>query len=68
MSAEPPLLTLDETAALLRCSKAHVSKLIRARVRGVKPIPAIHLGRRVLIRRDDLFVWLSDKTLSSVVR
>jgi excisionase family DNA binding protein len=60
--------TLDETAAFLRCSKAHLSKLIRGKVMGVKPLPAIRLGRRVLVRRDDLFQWLSDRKSGSVVR
>ena len=66
--AEPPsLLTLDETATFLRCSKAHASKLARGRIRGVKPLPVIRLGRRVLVRRDALFHWLSDSGQRTVV-
>lgn len=66
--SEHSLLTLDETAALLRCSKAHASKLTRGKIRGVKPLPAIRLGRRVLVRREDLLQWLSHNTSGSVVR
>ncbi len=56
------LLTLNETAALLRCSKAHASKLMRGKIRGLKPLPSIHLGRRVLVRREDLFHWISEQS------
>lgn len=52
-----PVLTLNEVATLLRLSKAHVSKLARGRVRGVKPLPVIRLGRRVLVRREALTDW-----------
>ena len=66
--AEPPsLLTLDETATFLRCSKAHASKLARGRIRGVKPLPVIRLGRRVLVRRDALFLWITERGSGSVV-
>ena len=68
MNPESTLLTLDETAALLRCSKAHASKLLRGRVRGLKTLPVVRLGRRVLVRREDLFLWLSQASSSSVVR
>ena len=56
------ILTLDEAASLLRISKAHASKLARGLVRGTKAFPVIRLGRRVLVRRDALFQWLSDRT------
>lgn len=52
------LLTLAEAAALLHCSKAHISKAISGRVVGCAPIPAVSLGRRKLIRRDSLRKWV----------
>jgi excisionase family DNA binding protein len=55
---ERPLLTIAEVAALLRCSKAHVSKLVNGHVPGTARLTAIHLGRRVLIRRETLDEWL----------
>lgn len=64
----PPVLTLDETATFLRCSKAHASKLARGRVRGVKPLPVIRLGRRVLVQKTVLLEWLSQTVPSSVCR
>jgi excisionase family DNA binding protein len=63
MSTTPALLTLAETAALLRCSKAHASKLARGKIPGVAPLPTIRLGRRVLIRHDQLLQWLSARPL-----
>ncbi len=50
-------LTLAGVAVDLHCSKAHVSNLIRGRVAGVTPLPAIRLGRRVLVRRRTLDDW-----------
>ena len=52
------VLTVAEVAEALRCSKAHVHNLIAGRVRGTNPLPAIHVGRRSLVRRESLFDWL----------
>jgi excisionase family DNA binding protein len=60
------MLTLDEVATILRISKAHASKLTRGQVRGVSPLPAVRLGRRVIIRRDDLFHWLRNNVPGNV--
>ena len=53
-----PLLTLAEASAYLRCSKAHVSNLIRGLVPNSQPLPVVRLGRRVYIRRDSLTQYL----------
>jgi len=50
--------TVSEVASFLRCSKAHVHNLIAGRVRGVNPLPSIHLGRRSLVRKETLIEWL----------
>jgi hypothetical protein len=52
------LLTLANVAKLLHCSKAHVSHVIAGRVPGCLPIPAVHLGRRTLVRRESLVSWI----------
>jgi hypothetical protein len=52
------LLTLGEVAELLHCSKAHVSNVIAGRVPGCLPIPAVHLGRRTLVRHESLAAWI----------
>lgn len=55
---QAPLLTLAEASAYLRCSRAHVSNLIRGLVPNSHPLPAVRLGRRVYIRRDSLARYL----------
>jgi len=52
------LLTLADAAKLLHCSKAHVCKAVSGRVPGCTPIPAVSLGRRKLIRREALRLWI----------
>ena len=51
------ILTVDEVATELRCSKAHVYKAINGKVAGVSRLPAIGMGRRKLIRRSTLEQW-----------
>ena len=66
-AAAVELLSLREVAKLLHVSKAHVSNAVAGRVRGCKPIPAIRLGRRTLIRRESLLCWIeqNDKIAAS---
>ncbi len=55
------LLTVDEVAELLRRSSKSVYSMIeRAQLPGVT-----RLGRRLLIRRDDLLRWLNESRASS---
>lgn len=54
------LLTLTDVAVLLHCSKAHVSNVIAGRVKGCKPLPSLHLGRRPLVRRATLLQWIAE--------
>ena len=59
-SSEPAIdnvLTVDEVAQELKCSKSHVYNLINNRVAGVKPLPTISLGRKKLIRRSAFEAW-----------
>ena len=53
------ILTLREVAQRLRCSKAHVSKLLSGRVRGVPRLTHIAMGRRKVVRREWLEAWLN---------
>lgn len=53
-----PLLTAEEVALELRCSRAHVYNILGGKVLGLPPLPAIRLGRRTLIRRTALQEWL----------
>jgi hypothetical protein len=52
------LLTLADVAELLHCSKAHVGKAVAGRVPGCPPIPSVSLGRRKLVRRTSLLMWI----------
>jgi excisionase family DNA binding protein len=52
------LLTMAEVAQLLHCSKAHICNVIAGRVHDCRPIPAVCLGRRKLVRRAALAEWL----------
>jgi excisionase family DNA binding protein len=56
---QPDVLTVSEVASLLRCSKAHVCKAINGQIPGVAPIPAVRLGRRMLVLRRSLAAWLA---------
>ena len=56
----PEVLTLREVAQVLRCSKAHVCKIVNGQVAGTPQLPAITLGRRKLVRRATLLSWLAE--------
>jgi excisionase family DNA binding protein len=51
------ILTAREVAVELRCSKAHVYHAIAGKVAGVSALPAISMGRRLLVRRSALEQW-----------
>jgi hypothetical protein len=51
------ILTVLDVATELRGSKAHVHNAIKGKVAGVSQLPAIHMGRRKLIRRSALEQW-----------
>lgn len=57
-TVEDPILSAQEVAQELRCSKAHVYNVIRGKVDGVSPLPVITMGRRCLIRRSTLYTWM----------
>ena len=55
------LLTVDETAELLRKSRKAVYLMVsRGQLPGVT-----YIGRSLLIRRDDLLAWLDESRASS---
>jgi excisionase family DNA binding protein len=60
----PPFLTADEIAGLLRTTRKGVYVMVeRGQLPGVTRI-----GRRVLVRRDDLLDWLRQKSTPSLER
>ena len=54
------VLTVTEVAYVLRCSKAHVCKIINGQVKGAAPIPTIAVGRRKVVRRQSLLRWMTE--------
>ena len=59
--ALPVLLTVDEAAELLRTTRRAIYAMIERR-----QLPGIiRIGRRVLLRADDLLNWLNQKSAPS---
>jgi len=57
----PLLLTVDETARLLRTTRSAIYMMVsRQQLPG-----AIRIGRRVLVRSADLIAWLDQKRAPS---
>jgi excisionase family DNA binding protein len=57
----PMLLTVDDAAELLRTTKRAIYAMIERR-----QLPGIiRIGRRVLLRADDLLNWLNQKSAPS---
>lgn len=59
-TAEKPVLTIAEVAAILRCSKAHVSNVLNGRVAGVSKLTHFSMGRRKLVRKEWLEHWMEE--------
>jgi hypothetical protein len=57
--ALPPVLTITDVACFLRCSKAHVCHLINGEARAASRLPSVRLGRRTLVRKESLLLWLA---------
>jgi predicted DNA-binding transcriptional regulator AlpA len=51
------ILTAQEVAAELRCSKAHVYKLMNGQVKNRTVLPHIALGRKKVVRRSSFEAW-----------
>jgi excisionase family DNA binding protein len=54
----PRVLNLAEAAALVRCSRAHLSNAVNGKIRGIPRLPSVRIGRRLLFRRESLEQWL----------
>ena len=67
-AAVSKVLNLAEAAALIRCSRAHLSNIVNGKIRGIPRLPAVRIGRRVLFRRESLELWLQQvKPLNSAL-
>ena len=63
--AQSDVLTMEEVASMLRCSKAHLSNVLNGKVPSLPPLPHVSLGRRKLIRKTVLEAWLKRLEVSS---
>lgn len=52
------VMTLTQTAAYLRMSKAHLANVIAGNVPRVPPLRHVRAGRRILIKREWAEQWL----------
>jgi excisionase family DNA binding protein len=52
------VLNLGEAARFVRCSRSHLSNVIKGKVRDVPHLPSVRIGRRVLLRQESLEQWL----------
>jgi hypothetical protein len=51
------ILTVKEVGDELRCSKAHVYRLINGDVAGLTPLPSLALGRKKVVMRASFDAW-----------
>jgi hypothetical protein len=51
------IMTAKEVANDLRCSKAHVYRLINGEINGLTPLPCLPLGRKKVVMRSSLEAW-----------
>jgi len=59
---EQIILTIDETAALLRVSKRSIYEYVSVRGRERmkrNPFPVLRIGDRVLFVREDVLAWIA---------
>lgn len=52
------VLTINDVATILHCSKAHVSNVLNGKVRGLPRLTHFAMGRRKLVRREWLDRWM----------
>jgi excisionase family DNA binding protein len=52
------ILTINQVAEILHCSKTHVSNVLNGKIADLPPLPHFSMGRRKLIRREWLDAWL----------
>ncbi len=63
---QTPIMTLQQAAAYLQISKAHLSNVINGKVPEVPPLRCFRVGRRILIRREWVDEWMESADLELV--
>jgi hypothetical protein len=57
MEQQNDIVSIDEIATNLRCSRAHVYNAINGKLAGISKLPAICMGRRRIVRRSSFESW-----------
>ena len=52
------VLTIEEIARELRCSKSQISNILNGKILGLPPLPHLRVGRRKIVRRVSLQRWM----------
>jgi hypothetical protein len=52
-----PILTAEEVAEDIRCSKSQAYRVMRGEVKGVTRLPSLSLGRKKVVLRSVLEAW-----------
>lgn len=60
MESATRILTINEVAEVLRCSKGHVLKALAGRIAGVPQLAHVRLGRRKLVPKEWFDEWLAE--------
>jgi hypothetical protein len=58
MVKDEHILTINDVAAILPCSKTHVSHVLAGKIAGIPRLTHIAMGRRKLVRREWLNQWM----------
>ena len=61
-------MTINDVAAILRCSKTHVSDVLAGKVAGLPLLTHIAMGRRKLVRREWLEQWMEANRIKILAR
>lgn len=61
------VLTLREVAAILRCSKMHVSNVVNGKIEGVLILTHVRMGRRIVIRSSWLHEWMEARKVGASI-
>jgi excisionase family DNA binding protein len=61
METSADILTIEEVAKVLRCSRAHVQNAVQRKLQGLPRLIHLPMGRRKVIRREWLQQWLEAK-------
>jgi excisionase family DNA binding protein len=60
------VMTLQQVAAYLQISKAHLCNVVKGKVPGVPPLHYFRVGRRILFKRQWVDEWMESTNLQDI--